>query len=37
VEDRNFDSLFVAEHTHITVDRRSPYPTGGELPDIYQV
>jgi alkanesulfonate monooxygenase SsuD/methylene tetrahydromethanopterin reductase-like flavin-dependent oxidoreductase (luciferase family) len=37
VEDRNFDSLFVAEHTHIPVDRRSRYPTGAELPDIYQV
>jgi hypothetical protein len=37
VEDRNFDSLFVAEHTHIPVDRRSRYPASGELPDIYQV
>jgi probable F420-dependent oxidoreductase len=35
VEDRNFDSVFIAEHTHIPVDRRSPYPEGGELPDIY--
>jgi probable F420-dependent oxidoreductase len=35
VEDRGFDSLFIAEHTHIPVERRSPYPGGGELPDIY--
>ncbi|MCW2870735.1 LLM class F420-dependent oxidoreductase [Actinacidiphila oryziradicis] len=35
VEDRNFDSVFIAEHTHIPVERRSPYPGGGELPDIY--
>ncbi|MCZ1012416.1 LLM class F420-dependent oxidoreductase [Streptomyces lydicus] len=35
VEQRGFDSLFLAEHTHIPVERRSPYPGGGELPDIY--
>jgi len=35
VEERGFDSLFLAEHTHIPVSRRSPYPGGGELPDIY--
>ncbi|MEN3264479.1 LLM class F420-dependent oxidoreductase [Pseudonocardia sp.] len=35
VEDRNFDSLFIAEHTHIPANRRSPYPAGGELPEIY--
>jgi probable F420-dependent oxidoreductase len=35
IEDRNFDSVFIAEHTHIPVERRSPYPGGGELPDIY--
>ncbi|MFG2191947.1 LLM class F420-dependent oxidoreductase [Streptomyces sp. NPDC048639] len=35
VEDRGFDSLFIAEHTHIPVERRSPYPGGGELPERY--
>ncbi|MCQ4079566.1 LLM class F420-dependent oxidoreductase [Streptomyces sp. RB6PN25] len=35
VEERSFDSLFIAEHTHIPVERRSPYPGGGELPEIY--
>ncbi|MFF2330913.1 MULTISPECIES: LLM class F420-dependent oxidoreductase [unclassified Streptomyces] len=35
LEERAFDSLFIAEHSHIPVNRRSPYPGGGELPDIY--
>ncbi|MDH6126527.1 LLM class F420-dependent oxidoreductase [Kitasatospora sp. GP82] len=35
LEERAFDSLFIAEHTHIPVERRTPYPGGGELPDIY--
>ncbi|MFI9274289.1 LLM class F420-dependent oxidoreductase [Kitasatospora sp. NPDC052896] len=35
LEERAFDSLFVAEHTHIPVERRTPYPAGGELPDVY--
>ncbi|NDZ77870.1 LLM class F420-dependent oxidoreductase [Streptomyces sp. SID10853] len=35
IEERGFDSLFIAEHSHIPVDRRSPYPGGGDLPDIY--
>ncbi|WP_328686714.1 LLM class F420-dependent oxidoreductase [Streptomyces caniferus] len=35
VEQRGLDSLLIAEHTHIPVDRRSPYPAGGELPEIY--
>src|SRR5215831_15826254 len=34
-EERGFDSLFVCEHTHIPVSRRSPYPSGGELPKRY--
>ena len=29
LEQRGFDSLFVCEHTHIPVSRRSPYPSGG--------
>jgi len=35
IEDRGFDSLFIAEHTHIPLSRRSPYPAGGELPRKY--
>ena len=35
IEERGFDSLFVAEHTHIPLSRRSPYPAGGELPSKY--
>jgi probable F420-dependent oxidoreductase len=35
VEERGFDSLFVAEHTHIPLERRSPWPRGGELPRRY--
>ena len=34
-EDAGFESLFVAEHTHIPSSRRTPYPMGGELPDEY--
>lgn len=35
LEERGFESLFVAEHTHIPVDRSSPYPLGGPLPERY--
>jgi probable F420-dependent oxidoreductase len=35
LEERLFDSLFIAEHSHVPVDRQSPYPGGGELPQIY--
>lgn len=34
-EDAGFESLFVAEHTHIPVSRQTPYPMGGELPEEY--
>ena len=34
-EDRGFESLFVPEHTHIPVERRTPYGGGGELPEYY--
>lgn len=34
-EDAGFESLFVAEHTHIPVSRQTPYPMGGQLPDEY--
>jgi probable F420-dependent oxidoreductase len=36
VEARGLDSLFVCEHTHIPVSRRSPFPGGGELPRRYK-
>ena len=35
IEERGFDSLAIAEHTHIPASRQSPYPLGGELPQIY--
>lgn len=35
-EDRGFESLFFAEHTHIPVSRESPFPGGGDLPDPYR-
>ena len=35
LEARNFASLFVCEHTHIPVSRRTPFPGGGELPKRY--
>ena len=31
LEERGFDSLFIAEHSHIPVSRESPWPEGGEL------
>ena len=34
-EERGFESLWVAEHSHIPVSRRSPFPGGGELPKMY--
>lgn len=35
LEERAFDSLFIAEHSHIPVKRETPYPGGGELPEMY--
>lgn len=35
LEEREFESLFVAEHTHIPTSRRTPFIAGEELPDIY--
>ena len=35
IEDRGFDSLVIAEHTHIPASRETPYPLGGELPPMY--
>lgn len=35
LEERGFDALFLAEHTHIPVSRQTPFPRGGELPRRY--
>jgi probable F420-dependent oxidoreductase len=35
LEERGFESLFLPEHTHIPVSRRSPWPGGAELPRQY--
>jgi probable F420-dependent oxidoreductase len=32
LEERGFESLFVPEHTHIPLSRKSPFPGGGDLP-----
>jgi probable F420-dependent oxidoreductase len=34
-EEREFESLFFPEHTHIPASRETPYPAGGELPPEY--
>jgi probable F420-dependent oxidoreductase len=35
VEERGFESLFFAEHTHIPAGRDTPWPGGSELPKKY--
>ena len=35
LEERGFESLFLAEHTHIPVDAKTPYPLGGPTPRKY--
>lgn len=35
VEARGFESLWVAEHTHIPTGRQTPHPSGAELPKHY--
>lgn len=35
LEERGFESLFLPEHTHIPVSRKTPWPGGGELPKEY--
>jgi probable F420-dependent oxidoreductase len=34
-EEKGYESLLIAEHTHIPTSRESPYPGGGELPSKY--
>jgi probable F420-dependent oxidoreductase len=35
LEEFGYDSIWVGEHSHIPVARRTPYPAGGELPSQY--
>ncbi|OBB98520.1 LLM class F420-dependent oxidoreductase [Mycobacterium sp. 852002-40037_SCH5390672] len=35
LEQRGFESLFLAEHSHIPVDTLTPYPSGGPIPPKY--
>jgi len=35
MEDRGFESLWIPEHSHIPVSRKSQYPAGGDLPKRY--
>jgi probable F420-dependent oxidoreductase len=35
LETRGYESLFLCEHTHIPVSRRTPFPGGGDLPKRY--
>src|SRR3954449_3394403 len=35
LEERGFDSLWVPEHSHIPLTRKSPFPSGGDLPKKY--
>jgi probable F420-dependent oxidoreductase len=35
LEDRGYGSLWIGEHSHIPVSRRTPYPAGGEMPEQY--
>lgn len=32
LEQRGFESLFLADHSHIPVDTKTPYPMGGPIP-----
>jgi probable F420-dependent oxidoreductase len=36
VEERGLDGLYLPEHTHIPVSRKTPYPLGGDLPEQYK-
>jgi probable F420-dependent oxidoreductase len=35
LEERGFESLFLAEHSHIPVNAQTPYPMGGPIPRKY--
>ena len=35
LEQRGFESVWAPEHSHIPTSRRTPFPSGGELPKQY--
>jgi len=35
LEERGFESIWIGEHNHIPVSRKTPYPAGGDLPPAY--
>src|SRR6185312_12968788 len=35
LEGRGFESLWAPEHSHIPLSRKSPFPSGGEVPKMY--
>src|SRR5271156_5828930 len=35
LEARGFESVWAPEHSHIPTSRKSPWPGGGELPEVY--
>ncbi|MCW5747723.1 MAG: LLM class F420-dependent oxidoreductase [Alphaproteobacteria bacterium] len=35
LEERGFESVWAPEHSHIPLSRKSPFPSGGELPKVY--
>jgi len=36
LESRGFESLWIGEHPHIPSSRATPYPGGGEMPEMYR-
>ncbi|MCU1343779.1 MAG: hypothetical protein JWL70_45 [Acidimicrobiia bacterium] len=36
LEARGFDSFWIGEHSHIPTSRKTPYPSGGEMPIQYR-
>jgi probable F420-dependent oxidoreductase len=34
-EERGFESIWLAEHSHIPASRKTPFPMGGDLPKMY--
>jgi probable F420-dependent oxidoreductase len=36
LEERGYTSYFMGEHSHIPASRLTPYPSGGEMPDLYR-
>jgi probable F420-dependent oxidoreductase len=36
LEARGYDSLWIGEHSHIPTSRKTPYPSGGDLPESYK-